>query len=289
MNDFVGVSFLLAIAALFAPKAAPAPSTAALDAPILVVERNSVIWAEKCEGGTLPEDAGVRATALSGTSGLQFVGNGRSAEATLGEAFCMQGECGASQVALPLLTGGDAEAAGVVLSRAALGKSTVHPLELAVIEGNDSYGDGRLVAGLRTALPECDAPPKADLPEGTIWDCRTYRENRGTFGVQVMGIGVVQENQYPSYKTVRFRVLEKDKKTPEWKPGEWQAQPRGVGTRLPTPVGVLDGGKSPARVVWLHQEGICCPSSSSAWITEVGAKKVREGALHEAGFGQPCD
>lgn len=279
MNDFV----LFAAAALLAPKAA------AWDAPLLVVEKNNVIWAEKCEGGMLPDEAGLRATALVGTSGLQFVGNGRVAEVSLGEAFCLQGECGAAQVGLPLTTGGEADAAGVVLPPALVGKATIHPLELAVVEGNDSYGDGRLVAGLRTALPECGAPAKGELPEGSIWDCRTYRVNRGIFGVQVMGIGVIQENQYPLYETVRFRVLEKDKKTPEWNPGPWHAQALGKGSRLPGPVAILDGGKAPTRVVWLRQIGICCPSESSAWLTDVGSKKIREGAVHEAGYGQPCD
>lgn len=283
MNDFV----LLAVAAaLFAPKA---PATTAWDAPLLVVEKNAVVWAEKCEGGVLPDSAGIRATALVGTSGLQFVGNGRVTAASVGEAICLQGECGASQVGLPLTAGGDADASGVILSAALVGKSDVHPLELAVVEGNDSYGDGRLVAGLRTALPECEAPGKAEIPEGSIWDCRTYRENRGTLGVQVQGIGVIQENQYPFYETVRFRLLEKDKKSPEWKPGPWQEQLRGKGGRLPAPVAVLAGVKASPRVVWLRQIGLCCPSQSSAWLTEVGAKKTREGTVHEAGFGQPCD
>ena len=284
MNDFV----LLAVAALLAPKATPTP-VGSWDTPLLVVERNNVVWAEKCTDGTLPDDAGIRATAHTGTTGLKFLGNGRVADVTLGEAFCIEGECKATQVGLPLATGGDAEAAGVIVPPAVVGKADIHPLELAVIEGNDSYGDGRLVAGLRTALPECGAPEKSELPEGSIWDCRTYRVNRGTFGVQVMGIGVLQENQYPNYESVRFRVLQKDKKTPEWKAGPWQEQARGKGTRLPSPVAVLDGSKTPTRVVWLRQIGICCPSESSAWITDVSSKKLREGGVHEAGYGQPCD
>jgi len=283
MNDFV----ILAVAALLAPKAVSTP--AAWDSPLLVVEKNNVVWAEKCTDGALPEDAGIRATTAIGTAGLTFVGNGRVADVTLGEAFCVEGECKATQVALPLATGGDAEAAGVILPSSVIGKADIHALELAVIEGADSYGDGRLVAGLRTALPECGAPGKSALPEGSIWDCRTYRVNRGTFGVQVMGIGVLQENQYPLYETVRFRLLEKEKKSPEWKPGPWQEQLRGKGTRLPSPVAVLAGAKTVTRVVWLRQIGICCPSESSAWITEVGAKKIREGAVVEGGLGQPCD
>ena len=101
-------------------------------------------------------------------------------------------------------------------------------------------------------------------------------------------MGALQENNYVHYNLVRFRLLEKEKKGQKWNAGEWHAQPHGEGTRLPTPVAILTGGKAANRVIWLRQEGICCPSESSAWVTEVGTK-LRIGVKQAAGFGQSCD
>jgi hypothetical protein len=71
--------------------------------------------------------------------------------------------------------------------------------------------------------------------------------------------------------------------------GRWIAQPRGKGSRLPVPVAAVPAIKgAEVRLLWLHREGICCPSAASAWVTDVG-KQVREGPRHVAGFGQPCD
>lgn len=281
------------VAILPAPKAA-APGTP-WDAPLLVVERNNVVWPEKCEGGTLPDGVGTRVEALIGSTSaeLVFTGNGRVADAALGESFCLPGECGAAQVGLPLVKGGDTDAAGVVIPKSLLGKAEALALELVGVEGNDTYGDGRLVAGKQTALPGCGDAPKSADERGAVeklYDCRTYRVagSGPTLGLQVQGGGILQENNYPLYATVRFRLLEKSKKGQEWKAGPWHAQPRGEGTRLPTPVAILAGGKAAKRVIWLRQEGICCPSESSAWVTEVGTK-LRVGAQHAAGFGQSCD
>jgi hypothetical protein len=253
-----------------------------------------VVWPEKCEGGVLPQSVGGRVEALLGSTSaaLVFAGNGRVADAALGESFCLPGECGDAQVGLPLAQGGDAAASGVVIPKSFLGKSTAHALELVGVEGNDTYGDGRLVAGKQTALPGCgEAPKTADVAGAVekLYDCRSYRVagNDPKLALQVQGGGHLQENNYPIYKTVRFRVLEKGKGQ-EWTAGAWHAQPRGEGTRLPAPIAILAGGKGPKRVIWLRQEGICCPSESSAWVTEVGAK-VRDGVQHAAGFGQSCD
>jgi len=107
----------------------------------------------------------------------------------------------------------------------------------------------------------------------------------GPLGIQIQGRGQLQGNGSPSYDAVRFRVLDPQKAVH----GPWFAQSRGKGSRLPAPVAIVSGsGSGDVRVLWLRQEGICCPSAASAWVTDVG-ERASEGPRHVAGFGQPCD
>jgi hypothetical protein len=47
-------------------------------------------------------------------------------------------------------------------------------------------------------------------------------------------------------------------------------------------------GHDDVRVLWLREEGTCCPSAASAWWTDVG-DRATDGPRRVAGFGQPCD
>ena len=257
------------------------------DLPLFVVERSRVIWPRKCqrrETGAPPEMQS-RIRKELGERGL-FVGDGRVDEVAFEPPECMLGECGRGQFAVPLSVS-ESERYGLVIAAGRIDRSAVRPLKLASVEGTDPDG---LRPGLRPpaeAPPPCgDPPPDAAGPPGAgqLVTCLGYLERSGELGVQVQGRGQLQENGLGRYVSVRFRVLARDEG--KLVPGQWHAQPRGQGTRLPVPVAVLPG--KDVRVLWLRREGICCPSASSAWVTEVGPR-VRDGPRHVAGFGQPCD
>ena len=120
------------------------------------------------------------------------------------------------------------------------------------------------------------------LAAGQLVTCLTYRESSGERGVQVQGRGQLQGNGTALYDVVRFRVLESG-------PGPWHEQPRGKGSRLPSPMAFLAGAAhGQVRVLWLRREGLCCPSAASAWVSDVG-ERANDGPRHVSGFGQPCD
>ena len=268
---------------------APKEEPHAVDIPLFVVERSRVIWPEKCqraESRTATETQ-TRMRRSLGERGL-FVGDGRMDEVTFEPPECMVGECGRGQFAVPLSVR-ESERYGLVIAGGRVDRSELRPLKLASIEGTDPDG---LRPGLR---PPPEAPPPCgDLPAqvrgspeaGQLVTCLGYLEGGGNLGVQVQGQGLLQENGLARYDVVRFRVLErKDRKLV---PGQWHAEPPGQGTRLPVPVAVLPGKVQHVRVLWLRREGICCPSGSSAWVTEVG-ERATDGPRHVAGFGQPCE
>ena len=259
------------------------------DLPLFVVERSRVVWPRKCqrrETGAPPEMQS-RIRKELGERGL-FVGDGRVDEVAFEPPECMLGECGRGQFAVPLSVS-ESERYGLVIAAGRVDRSAVRPLKLASIEGTDPDG---LRPGLRPPAvppPPCGEPPPAStgVPgAGQLVTCLGYLEPGGDRGVQVQGRGQLQENGLARYVLVRFRVLERhDGRTV---PGPLHAQPRGEGSRLPIPVAILPGKAGDVRVLWLRREGICCPSASSAWVTQVAAQ-VQEGPRHVAGFGQPCD
>ena len=260
----------------------------AADLPLFVVERSRVIWPEKCQRAqsrAAPEMQS-RIRKSLGERGL-FIGDGRLDEVGFEQAECMLGECGRGQFAVPLSVS-ESERYGLVIA-GGVDRSELRPLKLASIEGTDPDG---LRPGLRPpaeAPPPCGAPPPGatDSPEaGLLVTCLGYVERGGDLGVQVQGRGTLQENGLARYVVVRFRVLARQ--DGKLVPGRWHPQPRGQGTRLPVPVAVLPGSARDVRVLWLRREGICCPSGSSAWVSQVG-ERATDGPRHVAGFGQPCD
>ena len=261
----------------------------AADLPLFVVERSRVIWPQKCqrsESRALPELQSRMRREL-GERGV-FVGEGHVDEVTFEPPECMLGECGRGQFAIPLAVR-ESERYGLVLPAARTDRSKIHPLKLVSIEGTDPDG---LRPGLRAppeAPPPCGEPPPRPTSspgDGQLVTCLGYLDPSGGLGVQVQGRGRLQENGLGWYDVVRFRVLAPHDGKPV--PGRWSPLTRGQGTRLPVPVAVLPGEGRDVRVLWLRRDGICCPSGSSAWVTEIGAQ-ARDGPRHVAGFGQPCD
>jgi hypothetical protein len=258
------------------------------DLPLFVVERSRVIWPQRCarSESRLPPHVESRLRMELGEKGI-FVGTGRVEEVGFGPAECLSGECGGGQVAVPLAVS-ESERHGIVLPPGRVPVSAIHPLVLVGVEGGDPDG---LRPGLKTptAPPPCGEPPP-DGPtrspaSGQLVTCLSYAETSGDLGVQVQGRGELQGNGYARYELVRFRVLERG----HGRQGPWFDQPRGKGAHLPVPVAVLPAARTPeVRLVWLREEGICCPSAASAWMTDVG-EHAREGPRHVAGFGQACD
>jgi len=257
------------------------------DLPLFVVERSRVIWPERCEvtQSQVPPKTLSRIRQSLGGAGL-LLSSGRVEEVAFGAPECMPGECGSGQFAIPLRTSGP-EQAGILVRPSSFDGGSIHPLRVIVQQGaGDASPQGE-------TAPQCEVQPvargagrsSADTTQTPVTDCDTYAEASGPLGVQVQGNGKREVTDWPNYEFVRFRMLKR--RDGEWVKGPWHTQSRGKGPSLPVPVAVILGGTVP-RVLWVVHAGICCPSNASAWITDVG-KTARDGPLHIAGFGQPCD
>jgi len=264
------------------------------DLPLFVVERSRVIWPRKCArpGTPVPADVQSRMRKELGERGV-LVGGGRVDEVAVGAPECMPGECGSGQFAVPLASS-DVHRAGLLLPASRVTAASLHPLKLVSAEGAEPHG--LLRPGLpppSPAPPPCGDPPPEPRTEadpdaaGRLVTCLTYLEPSGPRGMQVQGRGELRGNGWPAYDLARFRTMEL--REGKLVPGPWHAQPRGEGSGLPVPVALLQGA-SPGeiRVLWLREEGICCPSAASAWVTDVG-ERATDGPRHVGGLGQPCD
>jgi hypothetical protein len=283
---------LLAALGLIATGATDEPR--APDLPLFVVERSRVVWPRKCARAGTPVPAEVRSEMRKqlGERGV-LVGAGRADEIMLGAPECMPGECGSGQFAVPLASS-DAQRTGLFLPASSVAAASLHPLKLVSAEGAEPHG--LLRPGLpppKPAPPPCGDPPPEPRTEadpdaaGRLVTCLTYLESSGPRGIQIQGRGELRGNGSPAYDLVRFRTMEL--REGKAVPGAWHAQPRGEGSRLPEPVALLPGAsRGEIRVLWLREEGICCPSAASAWVTDVG-DRATDGPRHVGGLGQPCD
>jgi hypothetical protein len=278
---------LLAMLGLLA--AAAKEEQRAPDLPLFVVERSRVIWPKKCARAAtpVPVDLQSRMRKDLGERGV-VIGAGRADEVALGAPECMPGECGSPQFAVPLVSS-ETNRTGLLVPPGKIDPAALRPLKLASVEGTDPHGLRPGLPALAHAPPYCGAPPPESTVSspaaGRLVTCLTYLESSGLEGIQIQGRGQLEGSGSPSYEAVRFRVLEARKAVP----GPWHVQSRGKGSRLPVPVAVVAGtGQGDVRLLWLREEGICCPSAASAWVTAVG-ERATEGPRHVAGFGQPCD
>ncbi len=261
----------------------------AADVPLFVVERSRVIWPKKCARAATPVPAELQSQMRRelGERGL-FLGAGRADEVALGAPECMPGECGSGQFAVPLVSS-ETERTGLLVPVDKIDPVALRPLKLVSVEGTDPHGLRPGLPALAQAPPSCGDPPPEPSPRspaaGRLITCLTYLESSGARGVQIQGRGQLEGSGSPTYDAVRFRVLD----TPKPVPGPWHVQSRGKGSRMPVPVALVSlGGSREVRVLWLREEGICCPSAASAWWTDVG-ERATDGPRRVAGFGQPCD
>ena len=279
-------AFLLATLALLV---AGTENAHAADLPLFVVERSRVIWPQKCAHAATPVPPEIQSRMAKelGPRGV-LVGEGRVEDVALGTPGCMPGECGSGQFAIPLVAS-ETERTGVFVPAGKLDASAVRALKLVSVEGTDPHGLRPGLPPLERPPPSCgEPPPESPGPSpsaGRLVTCLSYLEASGALGIQVQGRGRLQENGSPAYDVVRFRVLDGR----EAQPGPWHAQPHGKGTRLPAPVAFVPGSPhGQVRVLWLRRDGICCPTASSTWLTDVG-DRTSDGPRHVSGFGQPCD
>jgi hypothetical protein len=259
----------------------------AADLPLFIVERSRVIWPKKCTRNPTPVPPELQSQMRRelGERGT-LIGAGRADGVALGAPECMPGECGSGQFAVPLVSS-ETERTGLLLPAGKVDPLALGLLKLVSVEGTDPHGFRPGLPALAQSPPACGAPPPeatvSSPAEGRLVTCLTYLESSGDRGVQIQGRGRLQDNGSPAYEAVRFRVLD------ALVPGPWHVQSRGKGSRLPVPEAFLPGSRrGEVRVLWLRQEGICCPSAASAWVTDVG-EHASDGPRHVAGFGQPCD
>jgi hypothetical protein len=260
-----------------------------VDLPLFVVERSRVIWPTKCArpATPVPEDLKSQMRKELGERGL-LLGAGRVDEVALGAPECMPGECGSGQFTVPLVSS-QAGRTGMFVPVGKIDPGAVRPLRLVSVEGTDPHGLRPGLPPLAKPPPSCGEPPpepsKSSPAAGRLVTCLTYLEPDGASGIQIQGRGELEGNGLPSYDVVRFRVLD----PPKPAPGPWHGQSRGKGSRLPVPVALVSlSGHRDVRVLWLREEGVCCPSAASTWWTDVG-DRATEGPRRVAGFGQPCD
>ena len=145
--------------------------------------------------------------------------------------------------------------------------------------------DATYAAGARvTPLSESTTCPdeKDGTHEGTVRTCRTYKASAdAAAGIQVRASGRLQENGWTRYTTIEWRTIDAS-------PSAWVAVSPPYGTSVPRPIGRISSD-SRQEIVWLSQEGICCPSASKAWVTYRTDGAWADGLAVTGGKGQPCD
>ena len=173
---------------------------------------------------------------------------------------CVRGECKSDEVGVPV---GAADDGGVLLDATYVADAKLITLSHA------ADGD-----------PTCwDAPSK---PDGAR-TCVTYAESpKARATIQVRAQGQVQENGYTQHQTIEWRTVDSSVASP------WIAAPKPYGTSVPRPIGRLSSS-SRDEIVWLWQEGICCPSASKAWVSYRADGTWKDGPSVSGGKGQPCD
>jgi hypothetical protein len=185
---------------------------------------------------------------------------------------CYDGECGDDQMGIQ--TGGDEK--GVLVTQLRVPDAA----PLAPIDLDQPPADAA-----HPHPPRCAVEGSGES-DAQFEECVTYAIADGTWAVQIRGKGEVQENEWPLYSQIDARVVRRE--GAKWTEGAWAEFARGGTTNLPTPVGRVRfaGGD---EVLVLHQQGICCPSESSAWSAHQGSDGawIRSEPVR-GGVGQPC-
>ena len=170
---------------------------------------------------------------------------------------CVRGECTADEVGV--LVGGSGDS-GVLLDASYAADAKVTPLAEVGACGGE----------------------KDETRDGAVRVCRAHAAaSEASARIEVRASGRVLENGYPLYTTIEWRTIDSS-------PSPWVAVPQPYGTSVPRPIGRVSSA-SREEVVWLSQEGICCPSASKAWVSYRVDGSWSDGPATSGGKGQPCD
>ena len=226
---------------------------AAPPAPLAVVERGHAWVGVSCEA-----KKAVPAVEVSWKkSGLMLLTPTSFKTTSFVAPTCIRGECTADEI-------------GVLVGA---------PDDVGVLLDASYAGDAKLVPLSQIApCPE----EKDSTRDGAVRTCRTYAASSdAATRIQVRASGRLQENGYPLYTTIEWRTVDSS-------PSTWIAVPPPYGTSVPRPIGRLSTD-SRHEVLWLSQDGICCPSASKAWVTYRADGAWSDGPAVSGGKGQPCD
>ena len=181
----------------------------------------------------------------------------RSRATTFVAPTCVRGECKSDEVGV--LVGGSDDV-GVLLDASYAADAKITPL---------------------TAIGAC-AGEKDETRDGAVRECRAYAPSpEASARIEVRASGRMQENGYPHYTQIEWRAVDSS-------PSPWVPSPPPYATSLPRPIGRV-AGASRDEIVWLSQEGICCPSASKAWVSYRADGAWKDGPSVPGGKGQPCD
>ncbi|MFH2094775.1 MAG: hypothetical protein ABIJ16_03665 [Bacteroidota bacterium] len=237
--------------------------------PMLLIENCGVLWNEQCFPDSFAGGKHYRKMAeeFMGTNRMISIGHRGIKKQQFADVYCMNGECGLSQVAFHLT---DEEALGVLLP--------------------ESYirNDDRIILMKRLDYKGFDTLSYwPDKKEGFL-DQNSYIGDE--YIIETGGIGEIQENDWPYYDEIKWRMIIPENgnmKTSTWELTNFQS------TNLPEPVAIILND-SLLQIIWVHREGICCPSASFGWIAKKpfkgeGSQGFVNGPDMPGGLGQPCD
>ena len=174
------------------------------------------------------------------------------------DPVCVRGECSSDEVGVLV---GDSHDFGVLLDAAEITDAKVRPLS--------PVGTGEACFDRRT-------PTRKD----SFRTCVTYAPSADSdMSIQVRADGQLQENGRPIYGVIEWRI---NPRSP------WLAVPRPFKTDVPRPIGRISS-ESRDEIVWLSQNGICCPSDSWTWVSYRSEGSWMDGRPVSGGRGQPCD
>ena len=222
-------------------------------APLAVVERGHAWVGASCEA----EKAVPAVEVPWKSNGLVLLTPARYRATSFVAPTCVRGECKSDEVGVLV---GSADDAGVLLDASYAGDAKVTPL----VEVGSCSGE------------------KDETRDGSVRVCRAYAPAPETSArIEVRASGRLQENGYPHYTKIEWRNAESSS-------SPWVPSPPPYATSLPRPIGRVSSA-SRDEIVWLSQEGICCPSASKAWVSYRADSTWKDGPSVSGGKGQPCD
>lgn len=233
--------------------------TPSWDLPIMVIEACGVLWDKECY-----PDSNYSASYIDSvyqylnSDSLISIGTKGVQPQELDSVFCIRGECGGSQLALAT---SNPECFGVLVGKEFLKNSNYTPI----------------IQSLTSINPE-----EHEWQRDTNYYGYAHFHTADTsITLEMRSQGFEQENGWPIYTSIEWK-LNGTSDSEKWNSLEMST------TNFPTPMGVIQNENS-KRILWWQGEGICCPSSSSTWVTQIDSTGFTDGKRWKGGLGQPCD